>query len=140
MVGGVLVDDSMGPLVHNTFLETGDSLDTGALIGSWKLISASSTDTKGQRSETPYNAEPTGSLTYTADGRVAALISYGGRKPISMGATGQALLEEHAEAFKTFIGYGGRYTLNGDRVIHHIEVSSIQNFVGRDLSRNVKFD
>jgi len=64
------------------------------------------------------------------------MISYGGRKPLSVGA---GTVEEQAEAFKTFLAYTGRYTLNGDQVTHHVEVSSIQNYVGRDLVRIVKF-
>jgi hypothetical protein len=109
------------------------------LVGVWKLVSASSTASTGERSETPYGPNPAGFLTYTADGRVTALISYGGRKPLSMGGGGQALLEEQAEAFKTFVAYAGCYTLSGDKVTHHIEISSIQNFVSRDLVRSVKF-
>ena len=55
------------------------------LVGTWKLVSASSTTSTGERSETPYGLNPVGFLTYTEDGRVAALISYGGRKPLSVG-------------------------------------------------------
>jgi hypothetical protein len=77
-----------------------------------------------------------GFLTYTQDGRVTALISYGGRKSLSFGG---GTLEEQAEAFKTFLAYAGRYTLGGDKVTHHIEISSIQNYVGKDLVRNIKF-
>jgi hypothetical protein len=63
------------------------------------------------------------------------MISYGGRKPLSV-AAGK---EEQAEAFKTFLAYAGRYTLSGEKVSHHVEVSSIQNYVGKDLVRTVKF-
>ncbi len=70
------------------------------------------------------------------DGRVAALISYDGRKSLSIGG---GSLEEQAEAFKTFLAYAGRYTFNGEQVTHHVEVSSIQNYVHRDLVRYVKF-
>jgi hypothetical protein len=80
---------------------------------------------------------PAGFLTYTADGRVTALISYDGRKSLSFG--GGSLQEEQAEAFKTFLAYAGRYTLSGDKVTHHIEISSIQNYVDKDLVRSVKF-
>jgi hypothetical protein len=107
------------------------------LVGTWKLVSASSTTSKGEPSEPPYGLNPAGVLTYTKDGRVTALISYGGRKPLSGGGT--LALEEQAEAFKTFLAYAGRYTLNGDKVTHHIEVSSIQNYVDRDLVRSVRF-
>jgi len=77
-----------------------------------------------------------GFLTYTEDGRVTALISHGGRKPLSVGG---GSLEEQTEAFKTFLAYAGGYTLSGDKVTHHVEISSIQNYVGKDLVRHVKF-
>ncbi len=109
------------------------------LVGMWKLVSASSTASTGERSETPYGPSPVGLLTYTGDGRVTALISYGGRKPLSIGGGALALQEEQAEAFKTFLAYAGGYTLSGDKVTHHIEISSIQNYVGKDLVRSVKF-
>lgn len=109
------------------------------LAGTWKLLSATSTKSTGERSS-PYGESPVGFLTYTADGRITSVISYGGRKPLSFGRLGPAQMEEQAEAFKTFLAYAGRYTLSGDKVTHHVEVSSIQNYVDKDLVRNVKFD
>ena len=106
------------------------------LVGAWKLVSASSTTSNGERSETPYGSNPVGFLTYSADGRVYAMISYDGRKSLSMGG---GTLEEQAEAFKTFLAYAGRYTFSGDKVTHHVEISSIQNYVDRDLVRSVTF-
>jgi hypothetical protein len=106
------------------------------LVGAWKLVSASSTTSTGERNETPYGARPMGLLTYSGDGRVTAVISFGGRKSLPFGG---GTLEEQAEAFKTFLAYAGRYTLSGDKVIHHIEISSIQNYVDKDLVRSVKF-
>lgn len=106
------------------------------LVGTWKLVSAASTTSTGERNETPYGQRPSGFLTYSGDGRVTAMISYGGRKPLSVGAR----VEEQAEAFKTFLSYAGRYTVSGDKVKHHVEISSIQNYVGRDLVRTVKFE
>ena len=108
---------------------------TAELVGTWKLVSASSVTSNGQRNETPYGAGPTGFLTYFEDGRMTSMISYGGRKPLR--AIPQ--VEEQAEAFKTFLAYSGRYTCSEDKVIHHVEISSIQNYVGKDLIRSVKF-
>src|SRR5580693_197292 len=101
------------------------------LLGTWKLVSASSTASTGERDEAPYGSGPSGFLTYTADGRVTALISYGGRKPLSMAPKP----EEQAEAFKTFFAYAGTFSVTGDQVVHRVEVSSIQNYVNRDLVR-----
>jgi hypothetical protein len=109
------------------------------LVGKWKLVSASSTAASGGQSDSPYGMNPVGFLTYTEDGMVTALISYGERKPLSIGAKPPLLLEEQAEAFKTFLAYAGRYSLSGDKVIHSIEISSIQNYVNKDLVRIVKF-
>ncbi|MGA2345681.1 MAG: lipocalin-like domain-containing protein [Candidatus Sulfotelmatobacter sp.] len=106
------------------------------LVGTWKLVSASSKTSKGEPGEAPYGLSPAGFLTYTAEGRVTALISYGGRKALS--GTG-GTVEEQAEAFKTFLAYAGRYTLAGDKVTHTIEVSSIQNYVDRNLVRSIQF-
>jgi hypothetical protein len=104
------------------------------LIGTWKLLFASSQTPSGERNEAPYGPSPSGLLTYTADGRVTALISYGGRKLLQA----RAAVEEQAEAFKTFLAYAGQYTLRGDQITHHIEVSSIQNYVNQDLVRTIR--
>jgi hypothetical protein len=63
------------------------------------------------------------------------MISHGGRKSLST----LAKPDEQAEAFKTFFAYAGRYSLSGDEVIHSVEISSVQNYVGKDLVRSVKF-
>jgi len=105
------------------------------LIGDWKLVSAVSSTSKGVRNETPYGVAPEGLLTYSADGRVTAMISYGDRKPLRAAASVQDL----AEAYKTFISYTGRCLYENEKLIHHVEISSIQNYVGRDLVRTVKF-
>lgn len=106
------------------------------LVGTWQLVSASGTSSTGERDETPFGSNPCGFLTYTDDGRVSAVISYGGRKPLS----GMPSPQEQAEAFKTFLAYAGRYTFDGQQVTHHVEVSSIQNFVNKDLVRTVRFE
>lgn len=105
------------------------------LVGTWKLLSASSQTSSGERDESPYGLTPSGLLAYTADGRVTALISYGGRKLLRAGAA----VEEQAEAFKTFLAYAGRYSIRGDQITHRIEISSVQNYVNQDLVRTIRF-
>jgi hypothetical protein len=119
------------------------AISSDRLVGTWKLLSASTRTASGERDGSPYGVDPVGFLTYTANGRVTALISYGGRKRLSIlsaGGGSQAQIEEQADAFKTFLAYGGRYTVTGDEVIHHVEISSIQNYVDKDLVRTVKFE
>jgi hypothetical protein len=110
------------------------------LVGTWKLLSASSTTSTGERIEAPYGVNPVGFLTYGADGRMTSLISYGGRKPLSFGGGTRSPQEEQAEAFNTFLAYAGRYTLSDDQVTHHVEISSIQNYANKDMVRGIKFE
>lgn len=111
-------------------------MSTAQLVGSWKLISVSSKKRDGS-TDSPYGITPAGVLTYTHDGRMSALISFDGRKPLPFGG---GTPEDQAEAFRTFLGYAGSYRLDGDKVIHRVEVSSIQSLVDKDLIRTIKFE
>jgi hypothetical protein len=108
------------------------------LVGTWKLVSATETTGKGEKKGL-FGRNPIGFLTYTADGRMMAIITNGGRKPLSVNDFIAAPADERAEAFSTFAAYAGRYTRKGDTVIHHVEIASIQNFVGTDLVRTIAF-
>src|SRR5258708_30821878 len=66
-----------------------------------------------------------------------ASIASGSRKAFSVIGFIAAPADERAEAFSTFAAYAGRYTREGDTVIHHVEIASIQNFVGSDLVRTI---
>src|SRR5260370_34801592 len=108
------------------------------LVGTWKLVSVSSSTAGGERNDTPFGPSPAGFLTYTQDGRMTAMISYGGRKRLSSRDARSAPAEEQAVAFRTFVAYPGRYTRNGDKVIHHVEISSIQTWGEPDCIRGLK--
>ena len=105
-----------------------------SLVGTWKLVSAKDTTEKGEVRDA-FGQNPTGFLTYTADGRMMAIIGFDGRKPLSVPDYISAPSEERAAAFATFVAYAGRYTFTGDRVIHHIEVAWMQNYVKTDQVR-----
>ena len=109
------------------------------LVGTWKLLSASLSSAGSERNDAPFGLSPTGFLTYTQEGRMSAMMSYSGRKPLSVIDLSLASVEEKAEAFTTFLAYSGRYTLMEDTVIHHVEISSIQNWTDTDLVRLIKF-
>src|SRR4029077_7687085 len=97
----------------------GSAQSKNALVGTWKLVSATETTKKGEVRDM-YGKNPAGLLTYTADGRVMVIMTSGGGKPLSVCASG----EDKGELFFTIAAYGGRYTLDGNKVIHHIEVAS----------------
>ncbi len=109
------------------------------LIGTWALMAASASTGTGAHDSTPYGSRPSGFLTYTPEGRMMAIISYDGRKPLSLTDRHAAPVRERAEAFASFLAYAGTYTVSGDTVVHHVEAASVQNWVGTDLVRLAHF-
>jgi hypothetical protein len=105
-----------------------------SLIGTWKLASAVLTTLGGETSKL-LGENPSGFLTYTSDGRMSAIVASSGRQPLSVADTAAAPAAERAEAFTTFTAYAGRFTFEGDRVIHHVEVSLFQNWEDTDQIR-----
>lgn len=103
--------------------ESKPPLTPDIVVGTWRLIAVHSWDDKGKKDMEPYGPHPTGLITYTADGRMSVLETYDNRKPLSADREA-APVEERAAAFSTMVAYAGSYTLEGDKVIHHIEVSA----------------
>jgi hypothetical protein len=110
-----------------------------SLVGTWRLVSASASTADGRPIAAPFGSTPTGLMTYTAEGRMTAMISHAGRRPLSNDRISSPA-SERAEAFATFFAYAGRYSVSGQQVIHHVEISSVQNWVNTDMVRLVKFD
>jgi hypothetical protein len=109
------------------------------LVGTWKLVSASATSASGVVDKTPYGSNLSGTLIYTAERRVTVLLSYGDRKTLSGSDRVTAPAAERAEAFATFFAYAGRYSVAGDRVIHHVDIASYPNWVNTDFVRIFAF-
>jgi hypothetical protein len=127
-------------LIAMAYPSNGNAQSKGDLVGTWKLVSAKDTTDKGEVRDA-YGLSPTGFITYTADGRMMAIITNDGRKPLSVPDHVSAPAEERAEAFATLVAYAGTFTVTGDKVIHHVGAAWIQNLVNMDLARSiVKFE
>jgi lipocalin-like protein len=109
------------------------------LVGTWTLVSVRPTRSTGERNDAPYRAHPSGFITYTPEDRMSAIIGFDGRSPLSVDEWYRAPAGERAEAFSTFLAYRGSYSVMPDRVIYHVDVASIENWVNTDLVRMVKF-
>ncbi len=106
-----------------------------SIVGTWKLIALIERTDKGEILRSPTSAPPAGFITYTADGRIMSIYTDGGRKLLSVPDRVSAPAAERAEAFSTVMAYAGSYHFTGDKVVHHIEVASLQNYVNTDLVR-----
>ena len=111
-----------------------------AIVGTWKLVSVTSIDDAGRVNEAVYGPQPSGLLTYTADRRMAVVIAEDPRTPLSLDDKVAAPAEERASAFSTFSAYAGRYTFQGGKVVHHVEVASMPNWTHRDVVRLVELE
>jgi hypothetical protein len=105
------------------------------LVGTWRL--AGCVRRSGGRTEHPFGEQPVGLLLYTQDGRMSVHLAFGDREPLSSLDLAELPEAEAALAFRTYLGYGGRYRIRGDTVVHSVEVSSIPDWVGTELVRRV---
>lgn len=110
------------------------------VVGVWRLVAYTSVDPDSGAVIEPFGPAPKGVLHYTAGGRMSALLTAGDRKRFSAGNRINAPTEERAEAFATSSAYAGTYTLEGDRVTHHVEMATNPDWVGGDQLRYPKIE
>ena len=80
---------------------------------------------------------PNGYLNYSADGRMYAIITWDNRpSPNDVVPTD----EERVRLYRTMISYAGTYTVDAEKVIHHVDISWNQNWTGTDQVRFYKLD
>jgi hypothetical protein len=115
------------------------TMDQEAIVGAWQLVSFHGRNAKGDlRPALGENAQ--GLLVYTAEGYMTAVLSEAGRTPFRSRDYRGGTREEALAAVNSYISYSGRYTLSGDTVTHHVEMSLYPNWIGDDQIRNVKFE
>jgi hypothetical protein len=108
-----------------------------ALVGSWRLVSWENHAADGQVTY-PMGTDAVGYLLYSTDGCCSVTISRGGRVAFAGKDLLTGTAEEKATAVEGFVAYAGRYSVHGDRVVHHVELSLFPNWVGSDQERFVE--
>ena len=109
------------------------------LVGTWKLVSAWSTRQNVERVPL-YGEHPIGFLTYTKEGRMIAIICDSERPRLTSEDDLSVSDAERAAAYSSFGAYAGTFRIEGDAVIHHVEISSLQNWVGTDQVRRMRLE
>jgi hypothetical protein len=111
-------------------------VDTKSLLGIWKMVSwTQEIVTTGETSDV-MGPSPIGYIAYHADGRMMALVFRRDRPPLSGGAP---TVEEKVKLFDTMLAYSATYTVEGDRVIHHVDAAWTPAWIG-DLIRPYRLD
>jgi len=107
------------------------------IFGTWKLRSLLFEATAtGQRSS-PFGDHPIGYLSYSANGRMYAIGVVEDRpKPRDSLPTDQ----EKVKLQESMFAYAGTYAADGEKVVHHVDISWNESWTGTDLVRIYKLD
>lgn len=107
------------------------------VLGTWRLKSfVWEVLATGER----YNQmgeHPQGTLSYSPDGRMCAIITWDNRiKPHDVVPTD----EDRTELHRTMVAYAGTYTLDAEKVTHHVDISWNEAWTGTDQIRFYELD
>jgi len=94
------------------------------IIGTWQLLDEAATEAGGRPLPRLYGAEPLGSVTFTAAGRFAAILSDGGQ----------------GQAPRAMTAFCGRYGPEGATLLLHAEASTNPAHLAEPQRREVVLD
>ena len=103
------------------------------IVGTWQLTEYSQLILDTKEVIRPFGDHPIGYIQYSPGGHMLVFLTAGElKRPSSATYTDS----ERAEIHKGIInGYVGTYTVNGNKVIHHVLTSSRPEFMGSDQIR-----
>jgi len=111
-------------------------VDKNSLLGTWKMMSYVVTTAAGERA-TPYGENPHGYISYSADGRMQAIGVANGRQ---VPATASAPAAARVALYDTMFAYAGTYTVEGCKIIHHVDISWNEVWTGTDQIRTFEMN
>lgn len=119
--------------------------DRSPFVGVWKLVSWEVAQPDGAI-QYLFGRNVVGYLMYTADGYMSAQIMDPDRRqsdpnfPLE-NAGAQTLSDpDRARAYTTYLAYCGSYTVEADRVVHHVKAALIPSWTGSEQARPFRFD
>ena len=110
--------------------------DQGALIGSWRMVSWTREAVATGVVTDALGPDPIGYIAYHADGRMMATVFRRDRPAPGAGPWTDA---DKGQLFDTMLAYVAAYTLEDDRVVHHVEAAWNPTWAV-DLSRPFTLD
>jgi hypothetical protein len=109
------------------------------LIGSWRLRRWILTDAAGTITQ-PMGPTPQGLLIYAADGWMSAMLATPGRDRFAGADPLGGTPEEAHRAMASCHAYCGRWRIEGESVVHTVELALYPNMVGTEQVRHFRFD
>jgi hypothetical protein len=107
------------------------------VLGTWKLVSVVSRDVASGTTTDYFGPDPVGYINYSADRRMMVVIVRGDRrKPAGAAATP---LEADA-LMKSLVSYAGTFSIRGNEITHHVELSWNESWTGTQQTRLFRRD
>jgi hypothetical protein len=110
---------------------------TVELLGSWRLVRWRRIDADGTESF-PFGENAQGTLLYTDDGYMSAMMTAADRPFIEGGDPLGGDAEARAAAYSTCLAYSGTWERQGDTVIHRLTDSLYPNWAGTVQPRSIE--
>jgi hypothetical protein len=114
------------------------ALDVEKLYGTWKLLSFTQRVVATGETVDVFGQSPIGFLSYSHDGRMNAILVKDKRPKLADMA--QATTEDKAQLFSSMAAYAGTFTVDGNTVTHHVDISWNENWTGTNQVRNVRLE
>lgn len=109
-------------------------------VGDWALVSMAFVNADTGEVTRPWGANPIGQLSYSANGRMIAVLTADpkDRKPVDPAS--DKATEERAALYASSSGYSGTWSAVADTVTHKVDIAVNQSWVGTDQVRYVRLD
>jgi hypothetical protein len=107
------------------------------LLGTWKLVSIVAEDLSTGHKTDLWGTDPKGYITYGADGRMMVINVRNDREPpaAEVPTPGEAV-----DLYRGMLAYGGHYTIDGDEITHHVDISWNEAWTGTSQKRLFRFE
>jgi hypothetical protein len=110
----------------------GDAATFERILGNWRMVSWQIEDLATGETRDALEPDPQGYIAYTPDGRVMVLVLKADRpKPAALVPTA----EEKLGLYDTMFAYAGTFTMDAEKIVHHIDMSWNQAWTGTDQIR-----
>jgi hypothetical protein len=105
-------------------------------LGTWRLVSV---ETRREDGSLYRSGKRTGYLIYSNDGYMSVAFMKEGRSKFKSDDIRGGSIEEKIEAFEGYVSYCGKYSVEGGRIYHDMEVSLFPNWEGDKQERFYSF-
>lgn len=112
-------------------------MDKTPLLGRWNIVSWQQRYDDG-RITYPLGTALEGFIQYDANGQMMCMMARADRSNFVTGGQWNASNDEKAGAYSSFMAYAGSYSVDGEWVTHHVDLTLFPNWKNGDQKRRVQ--